>query len=87
MKNFITGKEYTGKNALILSEFDSEGFVTFLQAKSINRRCEKGTGIELMRVVTKKMKDRTTGEVEYKKVPKRFWVFPIEETVEVAIDC
>ena len=81
--NFVTGNEYTGKNAEILADYDSAGFVTFLQAKSIGRVAVKGTGIELMRVVTKKIENKKTGEVKYKKVPKRFWVFPIEETMEM----
>ena len=81
--NFVTGNPYSGKNAQILSEYDSAGFLTFMQAKSIGRTCNKGEGIELMRVVTKKIEDKLTGEVKFKKVPKRFWVFPIEETVEM----
>jgi antirestriction protein ArdC len=83
MINYLTRKPYTGQNAAILSEFDSEGFLTYLQAKSIGRRAVKGTGIELIRVVVKKVKDKKTGEVKMKKLPKRFWVFPIEETQEM----
>lgn len=78
--NYVTGNAYTGKNAQILSEFDSEGFLTFMQAQSIGRQCVKGTGIQLMRVVLKKVEDPVTGKIKKKKVPKRFWVFPIEET-------
>jgi hypothetical protein len=37
-----------------------------------------------MRVVKKKIEDKKTGETKFKKVPKRFWVFRIEDTVEVA---
>jgi len=83
MINYVTGNAYTGKNADILAEYESEGFLTFMQAKSIGRRVAAGTGIELVRVVTKKVEDPTTGETKFKKVPKRFWVFPIEETTEL----
>lgn len=83
MINYVTGNAYTGKNAEILADYDSEGFLTFMQAKSIGRVAVKGTGIQLIRVVSKKVEDPATGETKFKKVPKKFWVFPIEETVEM----
>jgi len=85
MINYLTKKAYSGKNAAILAEYESAGFLTYMQAKSIGRACTKGEGIQLMRVVTKKIKDEITGEVKFKKVPKRFWVFPIESTVEMEV--
>ena len=85
MINYLTKKPYSGKNADILAEYESEGFLTFMQAKSIGRRVAKGTGIELIRVVSKKVEDPATGETKFKKVPKRFWVFPIEETTELEV--
>lgn len=83
MINYVTGNAYSGKNAEILSQIDSVGFLTFMQAKSIGRTCTKGTGIELMRVVKIKRKDRKTGETKFKNVPKKFWVFRFEDTVEM----
>ena len=85
MINYVTKKAYSGKNAAILAEYESAGFLTYMQAKSIGRTCNKGEGIQLMRVVTKKIEDKLSGKVKYKKVPKRFWVFPIEETVEMEV--
>lgn len=84
MINYVTGNFYSGKNAEILEAIDSQGFLTFMQAKSIGRTPIKGTGIELMRVVKVKVTDKMTGEKKMKKVPKRFWVFRIEDTVEAA---
>ena len=83
MINYVTGKAYSGKNAEILESIPSAGFLTFLQAKSIGRKPEAGTGIELMRVVKVKVTDKKTGEKKMKKVPKRFWVFRIEDTIEM----
>lgn len=83
MINYVTKQPYSGKNAQILSDIASKGFLTFLQAKSIGRVPQKDTGIELMRVVKVKQVDKKTGERKWKKVPKRFWVFRIEDTVEL----
>ena len=80
MINYVTGNAYSGKNAEILADIESVGFLTFMQAKSIGRTCTKGTGIQLMRVVNKKVIDRETGETKFKRVPKRFWVFRYEDT-------
>jgi len=85
MINYVTGNAYTGNNANILSDIDSVGFLTFMQAKSIGRVPTAGTGIELKRIVKVKQIDKKTGEKKFKKVPKRFWVFRIEDTVELEV--
>jgi hypothetical protein len=83
MKNYVTGNTYTGQNATKLEAFSSEGFLTFMQAKSIGRSVAGADGIELMRVVKVKKTNKLTGKKEIKKVPKRFWVFRIEDTIEM----
>ena len=83
MINYVTGKPYSGKNAEILEGIQSAGFLTYLQAKLIGRSCKGAEGIELVRVVNVKVTDKKTGEKKMKKVPKRFWVFRIEDTIEV----
>ena len=85
MKNYVTGSFYTGKNAQILEEFNSVGFLTFMQAKSIGRSVAGAEGIELMRVVKIKKLNKLTGKKEIKKVPKRFWVFKFEDTTEMEV--
>lgn len=83
MINYVTGKPYSGKNAQILESIPSAGFLTYMQAKSIGRSCKGAESIELMRVVKVKVTDKKTGEKKMKKVPKRFWVFRIEDTIEM----
>lgn len=85
MINYVTGNTYTGNNAAILADIESAGFLTFMQAKSIGRVPAAGAGIELKRIVKVKQVDKKTGEKKMKKVPKRFWVFRIEDTKELEV--
>jgi len=87
MINFVTGKPYTGENAMILAEsgFSDQRFMTFNQARSCGRKVLKGSkGIQLMRVIEKEVRNEKTGKLEKKKLPKRFTVFNVAQTEEVA---
>lgn len=83
MINYVTQVPYTGKNAGLLMEsgFESPYFMTFRQALSVGRCVRKGeTGIQLVRIVKKKVYDEETGEMKTKMVPRRFSVFNLEQT-------
>lgn len=90
MFNYITRNPYSGENVTMLLEsmeengFASEYFLTFLQAKKCGRTVKKGsTGTQIMKVVTKEILDRETGEKKKIKVPKRYTVFNLEQTEEL----
>ena len=82
MINFKTKQEYTNTNAEILSSsgYESPYWMTFKQALELGMVVIKGeSGTELKRVVIKKVKNKETGEIEEKKLLKRFYVFNLEQ--------
>jgi antirestriction protein ArdC len=82
MINFKTKQEYTNTNAEILanSGYESPYWMTFKQALELGMVVIKGeSGTELKRVVIKKVKNKETGEIEEKKLLKRFYVFNLEQ--------
>lgn len=82
-KNFLTGIEYTNSNWDTLAEsgFSNPNFLTYKQAQTIGRQVRRGEkGIELKRVVIKKVKNKLTNEIEEKRIIKKFWVFNVEQT-------
>lgn len=86
MFNFITENPYSGKNVQILAEFMTQNgfktpkFLTFLQAKSIGLSVKGEHGAQILKVVRTKVTNPKTGKTEWKKVPKRYTVFNIEQT-------
>jgi antirestriction protein ArdC len=86
MFNFVTGKAYTGNNAVELanSGFEDMRFMTFNQARANGRKVKKGSeGIKLCRIVVREELNKKTGKLEKKKAPKYFTVFNIAQTEEV----
>lgn len=82
-KNFLTGVEYTNSNWDTLAEsgFSNPNFLTYKQAQTVGRQVRRGEkGIELKRVVIKKVKNKLTNEIEEKRIIKKFWVFNVEQT-------
>ena len=82
-KNFLTNVEYTNTNWETLAEsgFSNPNFLTYKQAQMVGRQVRKGEkGIELKRVVIKKVRNKLTNEIEEKRVIKKFWVFNLEQT-------
>lgn len=78
--NAVTGEEYQGKNALILSavaaDYPSAEFLTFKQALAIGRCVRRGEhGTPIMKIVEKTLADGST-----KKVPKGYTVFNLAQT-------
>lgn len=86
MFNFFTKNEYSGSNVDTLMEagFESEFWMTFNQARMLGRKVLKGsTGTQIIKIVVKEIKDKETGEIKKKKVPKYYTVFNLEQTAEV----
>jgi antirestriction protein ArdC len=86
MINYVTNVEYTGNNAIELSEsgFSDPRFLTFNQARKVGLKIKKGSkGIRLVRVVNVDKLNKMTGKLEKKKAPKYFTVFNISQTEEV----
>ena len=87
MKNFITGVEYTGNNAVALActEFSNPYFMTFRQALSVGRCVKKGEhGIRLCRFVM--VEEFKKGIKVKSRKPKYFTVFNVEQTEVVDTD-
>lgn len=82
--NAITGNPYTEGNIfrLLDTPFEDRRFATFKQWSDAGYKVKKGSkGIELMKVVT--VKDKNDPE-KTKSVPRRFFVFNIEQVEERA---
>ena len=86
MINFKTQIAYTNTNAqkLMESEFGSQYWMTFNQAREMGYKINKGSeGVQLCRVVEKNVKNKETGKIEKKKVAKAFYVFNLEQMTKV----
>jgi antirestriction protein ArdC len=82
--NATTGKEYTEGNILRLLDtpFMDQRWATFKQWKDAGYKVIKGSkGTELIKVVT--VKDKNDSK-KTKSVPRRFYVFNIEQVEEIA---
>ena len=80
--NAITGREYTEGNIfrLLDTPFEDRRFATFKQWSDAGFKVKKGSkGTELIKVVT--VTDKNDPEKK-KSVPKRFFVFNIEQVEE-----
>ena len=82
--NAVTGREYTEGNIfkLLDTPFFDQRWATFKQWKDAGFQVMKGSkGTELIKVVT--IKDKNDPE-KTKSVPRRFFVFNIEQVEEIA---
>ena len=88
--NAKTGNEYSGKNiGILLCAQEENGFptaqwCTFRQALDLGRCVVKGqkASAEIVKVITKKVKNKNTGKLEEKKIVKAYKVFNIAQTAE-----
>ena len=91
--NYITQKEYNGKNQDFLTaqfeemEYSSNQWATFMQFKSANRMVQKGEkGVRICKPVKKFLKDGEAvllddkGKEKTKSVLKKYSVFNLEQT-------
>lgn len=81
--NFVTKHEYAGSNADTLAHvqnqngFQSNEWLTFLQAKTVGRKILAGQkGIKLVKF----LKIPATATEDEKTVPKTFVVFNVDQT-------
>lgn len=82
MINFKTKNSYTGQNVEILagSSFTSQFWMTYRQAQEMGYQVRKGSeGTRLMKVIEKEVKNKLTGKLEKKKLPKYFTVFNMDQ--------
>lgn len=88
-KNFISGKDYRGMNAILLTlnDYKNNNWLTFKQAKlkggSI-KKGEKGTQVIFWNFTKVEKKD-SNGDIEEKSIPfiKYYTVFNIEQTKDI----
>jgi len=81
--NFETGNEYTASNleatmqVMASLNTDDPRFVTYRGAQKCGYQVRKGekSAAKLCRIVIKKQKDKKTGKIVEKKLPKYFHVF------------
>ena len=96
--NYITQKEYNGKNQDFLTaqfedkEYNSNQWATFMQFKSANRMVQKGEkGVRICKPVKKFLKDGESvllddkGKEKTKNVLKKYSVFNLEQTKELEV--
>ena len=78
MKNYVTGREYTGQNAVVLAEAGVESVLTFKQAtKSLGIAGKKLKGLKAVARLVIFREDEETGE----KRPRYFSVFDATEVL------
>ena len=86
MFNFVTKNPYSGNNALALAiaaeeaGYQSPFWMTFRQAKEngYSAKGAAGTGVQIKRIVVKKIFDEVTKQEKKIKVPKRYTVFNLD---------
>lgn len=86
--NFKTKNEYTGGNAdtLAKSGFSSQFWMTYKQAQEMGYQVRKGSeGTRLMKVIEKEVKNKITGKLEKKLLPKRFTVFNMDQMDKIEV--
>lgn len=86
MINFKTKKAYSGQNIDILagSGFANQFWMTYRQAQEMGYQVRKGSeGTRLMKVIEKEVKNKLTGKLEKKKLPKYFTVFNMDQMEKI----
>lgn len=84
--NALTKKEYTGGN---IAELQGAGYIdntwaTYRQWKSLGYQVQKGQkGTKIIKIVKVERKNKTTGEIKEKRVPKTYTVFNIAQVAEI----
>lgn len=89
MINFKTKNAYTGQNVDILAstDFGSVYWMTYKQAQEMGYQVRKGSeGTRLMKVIEKEVKNKITGKLEKKKLPKYFTVFNMDQMDKIEQD-
>lgn len=93
MFNFVTKNPYSGNNALALeiaaaeAGYSSPFWMTFRQAmeNGYSAKGAKGQGVQIKRIVVKKIFDEITKQEKKIKVPKRYTVFNLDVLTKEAV--